>query len=87
VPKKSAVPSTEPRRLNLKAPSTPSEISPGAKLLDVKAAATYLSCHVWLVRTLAWEGRVPFLRLGHKILFDRADLDTFIAAQKTAVAR
>jgi excisionase family DNA binding protein len=58
-----------------------------SRLLDVKAAAAYLSATIWFVRTLMWEKRVPFLRCGHKILFDRRDLDAFIDGNKIAVGR
>jgi len=37
---------------------------------------------VWFVRTLIWEGRIPFLKLGKRLLLDRSDLDAFVGAQK-----
>jgi excisionase family DNA binding protein len=58
-----------------------------SRLLGVKAAAAYLSASIWFVRTLIWEKRVPYLKCGHKILFDRRDLDAFIDANKIAVGR
>jgi excisionase family DNA binding protein len=58
-----------------------------SRLLDVKAAAAYLSASIWFVRTLIWEKRVPYLKCGHKILFDRRDLDAFIDGNKIAVGR
>ena len=58
-----------------------------SRLLDVKAAAAYLSASIWFVRTLIWEKRVAYLKCGHKILFDRWDLDAFIDANKIAVGR
>jgi excisionase family DNA binding protein len=67
-----------------KKPPMPADES---RLLDVKAAAAYLSATIWFVRTLMWEKRVPFLRFGHKILFDRRDLDAFIDGNKIAVGR
>lgn len=54
----------------------------GARLLTIKQAATYLGCTIWFMRTLAWERRVPFLKLGKRIVFDRVDLDAFITAEK-----
>jgi len=55
---------------------------PEPRLLDIPAAAAYLSCTVWFVRTLIWEGRIPFLKLGKRLLLDRSDLDAFVGAQK-----
>jgi excisionase family DNA binding protein len=55
------------------------------RLLTVKDAARYLSAHVWFLRTLVWERRIPFLKLGNRLLFDIRDLDMFIAAQKQGV--
>ena len=69
-----------------KSPSTSTTPSPEIpRLLTVKAAAAYLSCSLWAVRSLAWEQRVPYLTIGRRMLFDRADLDTFIESAKTKV--
>jgi excisionase family DNA binding protein len=57
------------------------------RLLPIKAAAAYLSCTVWAVRSLAWNRQVPSLKLGNRILFDKKDLDAYVDAQKTAVAQ
>jgi excisionase family DNA binding protein len=52
------------------------------RLLDIKNAAHYLSTSVWQMRQLVWSKQIPNVRLGHKILFDRADLDKFVEAAK-----
>lgn len=57
------------------------------RLISIKAAAAYLSCTIWAVRTLVWNREVASLKIGNRILFDRKDLDAFIESQKTAVAR
>jgi len=63
------------------------ELSPaGRRLPRVTAAAQYLSTSVWQMRTLGWERRIPTIKLGNRLLFDRADLDRFIENQKTPVA-
>jgi hypothetical protein len=54
------------------------------RLLDIKMSARYLSTTVWFLRTCVWNRRVPFLKLGHRLLFDRRDLDIFVEQQKTA---
>lgn len=54
------------------------------RLLRIKEAADYLNATVWFVRSLVWSG-FPHLRLGKRILLDRADLDLFVERQKTEV--
>ena len=56
------------------------------RLLNVKEAAHYLGTSVWQMRQQVWSHKIPSLKLGHKILFDRADLDRFVEAQKAARA-
>jgi excisionase family DNA binding protein len=56
-----------------------------ARLLTIKDASTYLSVHIWFLRTCAWERKIPFLKLGNRLLFDIRDLDAFVAAQKQGV--
>ena len=52
------------------------------RCLGVVAAAHYLGATVWAMRVLAWEKKVPHVRIGSRILFDRADLDRYIESQK-----
>ena len=54
------------------------------RLLNVKEAAHYLGTSVWMVRQLGYERKLPGIKLGHKVLFDRADLDLFVETQKAA---
>lgn len=51
-------------------------------MLTVKAAAVYLGATVWFVRSLAWGGKVPYLKFGKRLVFDKADLDKFIEKSK-----
>ncbi|TFC83722.1 DNA-binding protein [Cryobacterium cheniae] len=48
-------------------------------LFDVAGAATYLGVTEHFVRRLRRERRVPYIKLGHFVRFDRADLDSFIS--------
>ncbi len=57
------------------------------RCIGVAAAAAYLGATIWAVRTLAWQKKVPFVRIGRRIVFDRADLDRYIENQKTEVVR
>ncbi|HEV2522714.1 MAG TPA: helix-turn-helix domain-containing protein [Candidatus Acidoferrales bacterium] len=62
------------------------ESAPEARLLTVKSAAQYLSTTIWCIRNLAWSRSVPHVRLGARILFDRADLDRYVESQKVQAA-
>lgn len=64
---------------------SPSAIAP--RLLTIKQAAEYLNATVWFVRTLAWDKKVPYVKWGHRVAFDRADLDRFVEARKSGVPR
>ncbi len=75
-----------PRRKRESQRSKPAIPNPAARLLTVNESATYLGCAVWFVRTLAWNRVVPYLKLGKRIVFDRADLDAFVEKQKQAAA-
>jgi excisionase family DNA binding protein len=54
------------------------------RMLALKDAAVYLGTTVWQMRTLVWNKRLVALRLGHRQVFDRADLDAFIEKLKRA---
>jgi hypothetical protein len=61
------------------------ETCPGPRLLDVNAAAAYLSISPWAVRDLEAAGELPRVRLPlggrgdlRRLLFDRRDLDRLV---------
>jgi len=64
------------------------EIAPATavqpRMLTVKDAAVYLGTTVWQIRTLVWSKRLAAVRLGHRQVFDRCDLDSFIEKLKKA---
>ncbi len=61
--------------------------SPDQKFLTVKNAAAYLGASVSFVRhELVYAKGCPHVRLGARIVFDRADLDAYMAREKTAAA-
>jgi len=76
--------------MSKKASSKPSASIPQAepRLLNVRLAASYLGIAVWCLRTLVWEKQIPPVKIGkaRRLLFDRADLDAFIDAQKKEAA-
>lgn len=55
--------------------------------MNIKSAAEYIGANVWFMRSLIWNRRIPFLKLGSRYVFDRQDLDAFITSQKVEVAQ
>jgi len=66
----------------MKKVKSPDVVQP--RLLTIKQAAAYLASTEWYVRTLVWERKVTFLRMGKRIVFDRADLDRYVDEMKKA---
>lgn len=54
------------------------------RLLNIKMAAVYLSASVWMMRQLVAEKKLPEIRFGTKLMFDRKDLDQFVDSLKDA---
>ncbi len=58
-------------------------IIPGIhRLYTVKEAASYLRLSPWTVRGLGWNGEIPEVKIGRRVLYDRQDLDRFIESVK-----
>ena len=53
-----------------------------ARLLNLNAAAHYLSLSYWTIRDMASRGEIPCVRAGRRILIDRRDLDNWIERNK-----
>lgn len=53
-------------------------------MLDYRAAAFYLSISLRGMKQLAHDGKVPKVLIGHRVLFDRDDLDSYIEKLKRA---
>ncbi len=60
------------------------DTKPAPRLLNVRDAAAYLGTTVWFIRNLGWSATLPIIKLGNRWLFDKADLDAFVDAQKMA---
>ena len=52
------------------------------RLMSVKEAARYLAVPPSTLYRRIWERRVPFVRLGRSVRFDRRDLDALIESNK-----
>ncbi len=53
-------------------------VEPRKRLLTVEEAAAYLGTTRWAIRTLVWDGELPSIRLGRRLLFDIDDLDGLV---------
>ncbi len=71
-----------PVRLKKIVEIAPAKVQP--RMLSVKEAAAYLGATVWHVRSLVWAKKLTALRMGHRQVFDRSDLDSFIERLKLA---
>lgn len=52
------------------------------RLLSYDLAAAYLSISPRGMKQLAKEGEIRKVSIGHRVLFDRADLDEFVERMK-----
>ena len=53
---------------------------PEPRVMTMEEAAAYLNVRVRFVRRLVEERRIPIVKMGRYVRFDRADLDAFIRA-------
>lgn len=52
------------------------------RLYSVKEAGRYLGRSPWAIRHLIWEGHLPQVRQGRRVMVDVVDMDQFIAKYK-----
>jgi len=60
-----------------------SAVIPEPLLFDIHGAARALSATPWAVRSLLWDGKIPFVKIGRRFLVDPADLRAYIAREKS----
>lgn len=48
------------------------------RLYDVRQAGTFLAVSHWTVRALVNAGKIPYCKIGKKILIDVGDLHNFV---------
>jgi excisionase family DNA binding protein len=49
-----------------------------AKLLDTHSLGQYLGTNDWSVRNLKRKGKLPFVKIGRRIFYDRDEIDKWI---------
>lgn len=57
----------------------------GKRLLNAKETAEYLGLKEWTVRQWASMGKLPKVKLGKALRFDRLDLERFVEENKSLV--
>jgi excisionase family DNA binding protein len=53
------------------------------RLYSVKEAGKYLGRSPWAIRHLIWEGHLPQVRQGRRVMVDLVDMDLFIQKHKS----
>ena len=61
----------------------PASPNPNDNLIDITAVAARLGVQVRHVRRLVHERRIPYIKWGHLIRFDPADIDRWIDEART----
>jgi excisionase family DNA binding protein len=56
-------------------------VNPEPLLLDIHGAARALSATPWAVRSLLWDKKIPFVKIGRRFLVRPADLNAYIENQ------
>ena len=56
------------------------------RLYSVKEAGKYLGRSPWAIRHLIWEGHLPQVRQGRRVMVDVVDMDQFIEKYKREAA-
>jgi len=55
---------------------------PSKRLYTLKEAALYLGRPIFSLRTLLWNGKLPYIQDGRKYYLDVRDMDAYIDQQK-----
>ncbi len=56
-------------------------VNPEPLLLDIHGAARALSATPWAVRSLLWDKKIPFVKIGRRFLVRPTDLTAYIEKQ------
>ncbi len=57
-------------------------ISANKRLFSIKELVNEIGCTEWFWRTQIWAGRLPFVKVGRKMMIDTRDVDDFIQRYK-----
>jgi len=57
--------------------------APGPFLVKTKDIPSHVGGNVWMWRSLTWEGKIPFIKVGNTHWFDVRDLKAWIERSKS----
>ena len=57
--------------------------SPAKRLYSIKELVKEIGATEWFWRTQIWNGKLPYIQIGRKMLIDREDIETFIQKNKS----
>jgi excisionase family DNA binding protein len=52
------------------------------RLYSIKELVREIGCTEWYWRSQIWDGRLPYVQVGRKMLVDREDIESFIKVNK-----
>jgi excisionase family DNA binding protein len=55
---------------------------PTKRLLSIKELVAHIGATEWFWRTQIWDGKLPFVQVGRKMLIDIKDIEQFIKGNK-----
>ena len=55
---------------------------PGKRLYSIKELAHQIGATEWFWRSQIWDGRIPYVQVGRKMLVDHQDIVAFIENNK-----
>lgn len=56
------------------------------RLYSIKELVKHVGATEWFWRTQIWDGSLPFIKVGNKMLVDKDDIDRFISQNKQSNA-
>ena len=58
------------------------DATPASELLTIPEVADFLKVSVSLVRRLQQQRRIPFIKVGGSVRFERSDIDAYLKKRK-----
>ena len=57
---------------------------PAKRLYSIKELAKLIGATEWFWRTQIWDGQLPYVQVGKKMLIDHVDIEVFIQKHKVS---
>lgn len=57
-------------------------VTANKRLLTLKECVEVYGISLWFWRSRIWDGSIPHLRAGRKLVLDRIDIENFLQKQK-----